>query len=345
MRRRAKKSAAKDSRSGLSIDESRVAFASAQRLEHGIIRLATSVFEADGNNANRAHDLAARMRRIVPGKARVTSVLPDHSYQVLLVEVPNVPADEINAAARWQIKDLLDFPVDDTIVEMFELPTQSTADGKAMGYAVAARRNSIQEHIELLKSAGLSLDVIDIPELCMRNIATLLPQDSSGVAFLHFTQNHGILTITRRGVLYLLRRIEKGRSAINAAATGEFAHADLEATTGLEILSSPDDAAGNSAFADDFSRSELVATIVQEIQRSLDFYDSHYDCEPLTELVLSPGSNIGGLAQALNDQLGLAVSSLNFNRLFEMQSELSTPEQGACLLAIGAALRSESLAA
>jgi Tfp pilus assembly PilM family ATPase len=84
---------------------------------------------------------------------------------------------------------------------------------------------------------------------------------------------------------------------------------------------------------------------VQEIQRSLDFYDSHYDCEPLSELVLSPGSNIGGLAKSLNDQLGLAVSSLNLNRLFDMQSELSSAEQGACLLAIGAALRSESLAA
>jgi len=344
MRRRAKKSAASDNRSGLSIDDARVAFASVQRGQHDSIRITAAVFDEDANNADGARQLAARMRTINTGRSRLTSVLPGNSYQVLLVEVPNVPADEINAAARWQIKDLLDFPVDEIVVEMFELPTQSTADGKAMGYAVAARRSGIQEHIDLLKEAGLSLDAIDIPELCTRNIATLLPQDAGGVAFLHFTQNHGILTITRRGVLYLTRRIDKGRGAINAAATGDFVQADLEATTGLTILSSADDE-GQSAFADDFSRSELVSTIVQEIQRSLDFYDSHYDCEPLSELVLSPGSNIGGLAKALNDQLGLAVSSLNLNRLFEMQSELSTPEQGACLLAIGAALRSESLAA
>jgi hypothetical protein len=47
----------------------------------------------------------------------------------------------------------------------------------------------------------------------------------------------------------------------------------------------------------------------------------------------------------LNEQLGLAVSSLNLNKLFEMQSELSSQEQSACLLALGAALRTESLAA
>jgi len=299
------------------------------------------VFEEGGGNAKRAQQAAARMGNLGP-KSGITSVLPDNSYQVLLVEVPNVPADEINAAARWQIKDQLDFPVDDTVVELFRLPEQSRANGTPMGYAVAARRDSVKEHVKQLESAGLPLDVIDIPELCVRNVATLLPQDAHGVAFLHFTQTHGILTVTRKGVLYLVRRIEKGQSAINAAATGDFAHADLASTTSLAILESPDDAAG---VTDDFNRSELVTNIVQEIQRSLDFYDSHYDCEPLNELVLSPGSNIGGLAKSLNDQLGLAVSSLNLNRLFEMQSELSSAEQGACMLAIGAALRSETRAA
>jgi MSHA biogenesis protein MshI len=335
-----KKGVANDSRSGLSIGDSRVAFARVRPGTHDSIRLTASVFEEGGGNAKRAQQAAARMGNLGP-KSKITSVLPENSYQVLLVEVPNVPADEINAAARWQIKDQLDFPVDDTVVELFRLPEQSRANSAPMGYAVAARRESVKEHVKQLESAGLPLDVIDIPELCVRNVATLLPQDAYGVAFLHFTQTHGILTVTRKGVLYLVRRIEKGRGAIDAAATGDFAHADLESTTSLAILESPEDA----GVTDDFSRSELVANIVQEIQRSLDFYDSHYDCEPLSELVLSPGSNIGGLAKSLNDQLGLAVSSLNLNRLFEMQSELSSAEQGACLLAIGAALRSESKAA
>ena len=337
-----KKGAANDSRSGLSIDDSRVAIASVKRRKDGTLRLAASLFDEGANNAGRDLQLAARMGSNDPRQSGVTAVLPDSSYQILLLEVPNVPEDEVSDAARWQVKDLLDFPVDETVVELFRLPRQSTADGKPIGYAVAARRRSIQEHIELFKSAGLSLDVIDIPELCQRNVATLLPQDEHGVAFLHFTQNRGSLTITRQGVLYLVRRIEKGHGAINAAATGEFAVADLEATSELDILRSPDE---EEVYGNNFSRSELVRTIVREIQRSLDFYDSHYDCPPVSELVLSPGSNIGGLARTLNDQLGLAVSSLNLNKLFEIQTELSSHEQSACLLAISAALRTESLAA
>lgn len=341
MWRRFNKGAANDSRTGLSIDDTRVAFASAQSGRHDTIRLTASVFDAGSNNSKRAQQLASRMSAIA-SKAPVTSVLPEHSYQIVLVEVPKVPEDEINDAARWQIKDQINYPVDDVVVEMFRLPKQATSEGKAMGYAVAAQRKSVKQHIELVKGAGLTLDAIDIPELCTRNIATLLPQDNYGVAFLHFTQTHGILTITRKGVLYMIRRIDKGRSAIDAASTGEFAAADLDQTSGLDILRSPEEV---DPFAGDYSRAELVNTIVQEIQRSLDFYDSHYECEPLNELVLSPGSNVGGLAKALNERLGLAVSSLNLNRLFEMQTELSSHEQNACLLAIGAALRSEAQAA
>ena len=341
MWQRFKKGAANDSRTGLSIDDTRVAFANVQTGKHDSIRITASVLDEGVNNTKRAQQLASRMNAIA-SKSPVTSVLPENCYQIVLLEIPNVPEDEVNDAARWQIKDHIDFPVDEIVVEMFKLPRQSTSDGKTMGYAVAARRQSIRQHIELVKGSGLSLDVIDIPELCTRNVATLLPQDNFGVAFLHFTQTHGILTITRKGVLYMIRRIDKGRSAIDAASTGEFAAADLDPTGELDILRTPDE---EDPFAGDYSRSELVTNIVQEIQRSLDFYDSHYENEPLNELVLSPGSNIGGLAKSLNEHLGLAVSSLNLNRLFEMQTELSSHEQNACLLAIGAALRSEAQAA
>ncbi len=345
-----KKSVANDSRSGLSIDDSRVAFARVQRVDGGVLRLAALTVDQDANNEEWTHQIAARMRSIDPAPSRVTSVLPHGSYQLLLVEVPNVPADEIKSAARWQIKDLLDFPVDDTVVELFKMPEQSIRDPKPMAYAVATRRSSIQEHTELLHGAGFSLDVIDIPELCTRNIATLLPQDADGVAFFHFTETHGILTVTRQGVLYLIRRIEKGRRDINSGSqdfviqTPTGTVPDLEIPV-LEVQGSAGDDESQSAATEDFIRTEMENTIVLEIQRSLDYYESHFFGRALTELVLAPGSDVGALSSKLSEQLGLTVSSLDFHKLFEMQSELMPAEQGDCMLAVGAALRSESLAA
>ncbi len=306
---------AKNKRAGLSIDDSRIAFAHVQRQNGGPVQLAASAFDADANDEQWAGELLAYVDSIKAARSQVTSVLPAGRYQLLLVEVPNVPGDEVNAAVLWQIKDLLDFPADDTVIELFEMPEQFSGGDKSMAYAVATRRIGIQEHIDLLQSAGFSLDVIDIPELCTRNVATQLPQDADGVAFLHLMDTYGILTVTRQGVLYLVRRIERGRSALSAAST------------------------------DDFARTELVSTIVLEIQRSLDFYESNFDRRQLSELVIAPGSDIGGLADSLNEQLGLTVSGLDLDSLVDMPAPVSLEDQGECLLAIGAALRSESKAA
>ena len=300
---------------GLSIEDSRIALAHVQRQKDGAMRLSAAAVERHANDNDWAGRLEQQASGIQLANTRLTSVLPNGSYQLVLVEVPDVPANEVKSAIRWQIKDLLDFPVDEAVVELFEMPELSTASNKNMAYAVATRRSRVQEHIELLQDAGLSLDVIDIPELCTRNIATLLPQDAGGVAFLHFSGSHGTLTVTRQGVLYLIRQIEKGLAAMDAVVQ------------------------------DDFARAELVSTIVLETQRSLDYYESHFDYGPVTELVLAPGSNIGGLADSLHEELGLTISSLDLNGLFDMRSALSIEDQSHCLVAIGAALRAEPQAA
>ena len=310
-----RKVVASGGRCGLSIDSARVALAHVQRQADGALRLATAAIDRRANDDDWPHRLEQQANGIRLGRTRLASVLPNGSYQLVLVAVPDVPANEVKSAIRWQIKDLLDFPVDEAVVELFEMPELSTKKDKSMAYAVATRRTNVQEHIELLHDAGLSLDVIDIPELCTRNIATLLPQDADGVAFLHFAEHHGTLTVTRQGVLYLIRQIEKGRAAMDAVA------------------------------GDEFARGELVSRIVLETQRSLDYYESHFDYRPVTELVLAPGSNIGGLADSLHEEIGLTISSLDLNGLFETKTTMSTAEQSECLLAIGAALRTEPQAA
>ncbi|MDH3305533.1 MAG: pilus assembly protein PilM [Gammaproteobacteria bacterium] len=309
------KRGASGGRCGLAIGAERVALAYVQQGNGGAMRLAAAAVDRRADEDGWLRRLEQQASGIHVGKNRVASVLPNGAYQLVLVEVPNVPASEVKSAVRWKIKDLLDFPVDEAVIELFQMPEQSSATKKPMAYAVATRRSRVQEHIELLHNAGLALDVIDIPELCTRNIATRLPQDAGGVAFLHFADNHGTLTITRQGVLYLIRQIEKGLTTMHAAS------------------------------GDDFASNEVVSKIVLETQRSLDYYESHFNYGPVTELVLAPGSNIGGLADSLHGELGLTISSLDLNGMFETGTAMSTTEQSDCLLAIGAALRDEPQAA
>lgn len=305
--------AANGKRAGLSVNDARLAAASVQYRDDGTPQIAVvTVDRTAGGDA-----WSQLLGTDIGGEAQklpVTSALPEGSYQLLLVEVPDVPDDEVANAIPWKIKDLLDSPVEDNVIEIFDMPSRNAGGSDRMAYAVAARRSAVAEHVGQMREAGVALDVISIPELCLRNIATRLPQDRDGVAFLHLTEDHGILTISRQGVLYLIRRIKRGSRALRDADS-------------------------------DFAVSEAQATFVLEVQRSLDYYESHFDRRPLSHLVLAPGSDSGGLANALSEQLGLSVSNLDLNDVFDMQTSATPEEQGACLLAIGAGLRAADIAA
>jgi len=314
MLQRFRKIADNGAQAGLSVSSSRVAYARVRKHRDGRPQIVAAAVEKSAGK-NWAQQLSKQVDGIDTARLPLVAALPEGSYQLLLVEVPDVPADEVNDAIRWKVKDLLDFPVDETVVELLPMPKSSM--GRAApdtAYAVATRRSNVEDHIQFLHSAGIPLEVINIPELCMRNIAAHLPQDSSGVAFLHLTDQQGFLTVSREGLLYMIRRIDRGQAFLRSAT-------------------------------DDFTRTEALGTFVLDVQRSLDYYESHFDRRPLSELVLSPGSDVCGLADALREQLGLSISQLDLNKLFDMQNAVSLEQQNECLLAIGAALRADPIAA
>jgi len=302
----------KNARAGIAFDESRAGLARVRRMDNGSLSLAVRVLETS-DAEDWADYAAAHVSGLELQRTPVSTVLPANAYQLLLVELPKVPADELLAAVRWRIKDLIDFPLEEAVVELLEMPRHVNRANAPVAYAVVSRRAEILQQIDLMRQADLRLDVIDIPELCMRNISVLLPQDDVGVAFLHFTDDCGYLTITQKGVLHLVRRLESGRRDLTAA--------DNEA----------------------FILQERIAGISLEVQRSLDYYESHYDCRPVSEIILSPGVDLEALPESLTDQLGLSVSRMALDDLFTLENDISAAEQGRCLLAVGAALRTDTV--
>jgi MSHA biogenesis protein MshI len=309
MLRPLKRAFEKNVRVGVAEDGSRAGVARVRRLDDGSLDVAVSVVKTTGTEREWADEAAARVSAMGLNRARVSSVLTSKAYQLQPVEMPNVPADEQLAAVRWRIKDLIEYPVDEAVVELVEMPAHANPGNVPIAYAVVTRQDEIMQQIELMRRADLQMDIIDIPELCVRNFAVLLPQDQDGVAFLHFAEECGYLTITRKGVLYLMRRLETGRRALREAAGEEFA------------------------------LQERLSGISLEVQRSLDYYESHYDCRPVTEIIVGPGIDNDTLPSSLADHLGLTVKRITFNDLFTMEDDLSPEEQGDSLLAVGAALR------
>lgn len=256
------------------------------------------------------------------------SVAPTGSFDLLLVESPEVEASELKAAIRWKIKELIDFHIDDAILDVFDIPGQQERGRTKMMYVAASRITTVQEHIDRLEGQEVNLEVIDIPELVLRNIAALLPEDQNGVATLFIGQHSGMLVITRQQTLYLSRHFELGLQYLKAAldsdeGEGEFVLDDEEPQMPRTLQ-------------------DALDRIVLDLQRSLDYYESHFAMPPVAGIVMAPlEENIPGMLGYLGGNLGVPVRTLDLNALIECDEVLPDALQAQCLFAIGAALRKE----
>ncbi|HEX9802924.1 MAG TPA: pilus assembly protein PilM [Gammaproteobacteria bacterium] len=273
-------------------------------------------------------------------KSTCISVAESDSFSLLLIEAPDVDPLELKAAVRWRIKELLDFHIDDAIIDVFDIPGQQERGRPKLMYVVASRISTVQQHIDLLESQEINLSVIDIPELAMRNIAALLPEDEGGVAMLYLGQDSGLLTLTRQKNLFLARKLETGtRQLLDYLDQGE---AEEE-----YVLDPEESAEGGDVPVDEMPQSLRYAldSIVLEIQRSLDYYESHFSLPPVSGLVLVPMAQpIPGMMEYIAGRLGVPMHTLDLNAFLESEQTLSDELQSQCLLSIGAALRQENRA-
>ncbi len=246
---------------------------------------------------------------------RYTTVLAANEYQLMMVEAPNVPVDELKTAVRWKIKDSLSYHVDDATVDVLQIPSGRYGSDRPQSlYAVAASNETIRKRIALFEKAKLGLTVIDIAEMSQRNIASLYEMEGRGLALLAFDDEGGLLTITCDGELFLARRI--------------------------------DITLGQLQDADENVRQQYHDRVELEVQRSLDYFDRQFHHISMDRLLVAV-PDASGLVASLSDNLGLPVEALDLALGMDTSavSELADGEFACHVLhTLGAALRLEKKA-
>lgn len=249
---------------------------------------------------------------------RCATVLAGGDYQLMSVEAPNVPREELKSAMRWRLKDVLDFPVDDATFDILEIPIDASAAARPQQsvFAVAARNATVRARQQLFAQAKVKLRAIDIPEMAQRNVSTLLERDGRGVAMLSFGEDGGLLTVSWRGELYLSRRID---------------------VTLAQLLE-----------GDHERKAQSFDKITLELQRSLDHFERQFSFISVAKLVLAP-TGAAGLEAYLSGNLYTRVETLDLGDVFNLGgvAELAADaaRQQRFFVPLGAALRGEEAAA
>lgn len=249
------------------------------------------------------------------GDQDVSTLLAPGEYQMLLVDAPNVPTDEMKTAVRWKIKDGLNYHIDDATVDMVQIPASKYGSGRPQSlYAIAAANSIIKERIRIFEQAKIKLDVIDIQEMAQRNIARLFEREDRALVMLAFDDYGGLMTFTAGGELYLSRRIE--------ISVGQLLDANEEL------------------------RQQYRDRVATELQRSLDYFDRQYNNLPVDMVLVCVPDNTG-LVEFLTSELDAKVQKLDLSQVMDISAVPALADSefvSHTLPALGAALRHESRA-
>lgn len=267
----------------------------------------------------RPQELAGRLRVLGLPTQSVIAVLQVPQCQLLQIDTPAVAPEELKAAARWRIKDLVDCHVDDLTVDVMHVGDGRT-HGPKQAFVAATPNRVIQEVASLCEAAGLQLSIIDIRETAQRNLQCALAQagaqgDRAGALLMRHGE-HCVLTICAHGELFYTRRFA-WEGALAATAPGAAAPQSLSQPIPLlDAGEMPDivDYGADLAIEDDNAE---TPRIVIEVQRSLDLWERSWPGLPLHGVTVDAADATAALAALLARQLGHPVATLDPRPAFD----------------------------
>lgn len=257
--------------------------------------------------------------------AQVSIALSPGDYDVHQIQAPNVPAEELRDALRWQLRSTLPYAPEEAAIDFVRIPPPAaTSDVPARPalLVVAAPRATIEQSVAPFITAGVDVHAVDIPEFAQRNLALLgpAPTDATGsVAWLSFDHDACLLTVqTRAGDICFTRRIHV------AGANGRSDAIETDHTVGY-----------------------LLERIATQVQRSLDVFERQSGQPTVTILTVGPHRHAAMIASELAQRLSIDAAVFEPARLFALTAEApnaDSPMWTDGLAALGVALRTDTAA-
>ena len=230
---------------------------------------------------NLSHSITTLADR-VNGKGLCHIVLSSSQYQIVQVDKPKVPDTEINAALKWQVKDLVPFKPDNMVVDYFDAPQLSMNVEKIN--VVCADLTELKSIVEDMSDKQLDIASITTVEFAF---SQLIPESELAILLVCQHANEDLLIlIIKQGRIFFQRRI-RGLSQISQ-------NTEEDLTMGsIDMLS-------------------------LEIQRSTDYFERQLKQAPIKEVqVIIPMASEAFLVRKISENTNVPVNLLSMPEGFE----------------------------
>ena len=331
-------------------------YVSAQATANGLFEIKLLGVERQGEDS--FEDFVRRLQGLDLKGLAASVMLRPEQYQLLQIDTPPVPPEELRSAARFQIRDMVNVHIDDITLDVMQV-----GDGQQKGpmhlFVVAAKNEVVREVMALADALNWTVPVIDIQETAQRNLHSALAKrdghlDRADAALVITDDRQAVLTISANEELFFTRRLDLPQGFLSMA-WGE-GHDDAAAEAASDVFTPvgeyvPDYAVGGVSHGADYSGAssatgsaddERVQRFVVEVQRSLDLWDRTWSSMPLAGIRVYAGERSATLANWLSRELGQTVSAMDFAEQFVGFQAMPMADQLVCVPLLGVLLRTET---
>ncbi|KQY82420.1 hypothetical protein [Pelomonas sp. Root1444] len=267
------------------------------------------------------------------------ALLDPADYQILKVDTPNVPQEELKPAARWQIKEMVDVDVAELTLDVMHVGGDVDRPLRQL-FVVAARNSAIKALTQGAAGLAEQVGVVDIWETALRNLLAAQARADDlaarACAAVLIDEGHCILVVCAGDELFYTRRLEGDPKLLARARGDDSGAAVAELPLGFEYQP------GGAFDSPGVQESPLVV----ELQRSIDVWERSWPELPLARLYVVTAEHGPEVAALIQRELGQRTIALD--PLAAFAPDAPAPEGdarqalAACLPLLGAALRTET---
>jgi type IV pilus assembly protein PilM len=242
----------------------------------------------------------------------VAAAVSGHSVIVKKVSLPVMTREELDEQIRWEAEQYIPFDVNEVNLD-FQILDGVEDQGHMEVLLVAAKKDLIDDYVQVITEAGLTPVAIDVAAFAVENAfeANYDHKSAGTIALVNIGAQVVNINIVSNGVPCFTRDITTAGNQyteeIQKALSISFDEAERiklggRGTDGQDVVPREVEQAMQS----------VTETVIGEISRSLDFFAATSADSRIQKVYLAGGgARVSGLPAAFQERTGLAVETLN----------------------------------
>ncbi len=268
--------------------------------------------------------------------------IPSGKVFATVIDMPDMPAEEQNAAIRYQSEQYIPTSPDETKIDWAILGKSLHDASKNEVLIVSATNEFTESRLDLVEALGLNVVAIEPDSLAI--VRALLPSDAKGVQMLiNVSESATDVVIAHEGTPRLIRSLPTGIMSIAKAASQRLSVDEAQAMQFLLKFGFLRDKLEGQLFN---SIESTIDQFASEIAKSISFFENKYPNVKVDTTILSGyGESIPGFAEYVGNKTNLTTVAGNPWTGVTLQREQKQAMQGSSssyAVAVGLAKRRQS---